>query len=203
MSKSTVFYTIYKWKPLCQKIERYFTKEIFECCYDVKFSAHLRLLAEKYHVLIILLAIYTMKRYPHVKKMHWWMSPYELHFILFTLHTATMSLYFVFNSPIMFSLSLIVDSMPCYCKCFTLAEYFCTWEAEFIFQKHIYRGRTETPSSKRWKFFSDSYGSTNGLYGNSKRVLLYWSCRVSRHRTHNTCKNSPTGNNSYLNIFFQ
>ena len=99
------FYTIYKWKPLCQKKERYFTKEKFECCHDVKFSAHLRLVAEKYHVLIILLAIYTMKRYPHVKQMHWWMSPYVLHFILFTLQTPTLSLYFVFNSPIMFSLS--------------------------------------------------------------------------------------------------
>ena len=54
---------------------------------------------------IISLAIYKMKFYPHARQMHWWMSPYELHFILFTLQAATWSLYFVFNSPIMFSLS--------------------------------------------------------------------------------------------------
>ena len=105
MSKSTFFYTMYKMTASVSEKGGYFTKEIIVRCYDVKFSAHLRSVGEKYHVVIISLAIDKMKFYPHARQMHWWMSPYELHFILFTLQTATWSLYFVFNSPIMFSLS--------------------------------------------------------------------------------------------------
>ena len=123
------------------------------------------------------------------------------HFI----HAHDSDVVFVFCVQLSYNVFFIIwlfDSMPCYSKCFTLAEFLGTWEAEFIFPKHIYRGRTEGSSSKRWEFFSDSYGSINRIYGNSKRVLLYWSCWVSYHRTHYTCKNSPTGNNSYLHIFF-
>ena len=83
---------------------RYFTKEIIVRCYDVKFSAHLRSVGEKNHVVIISLAIDKMKFYPHARQMHWWMSPYELHFILFTLRGVV----FVFCVQLSFNVFFII-----------------------------------------------------------------------------------------------
>ena len=56
------------------------------------------------HFVIILPAIDKVKWYPHARQMHWWMSPYELHFILFTLRGVV----FVFCVQLSFNVFFII-----------------------------------------------------------------------------------------------